>query len=119
MPDGALILLFALEFEDNGLCASAIRHNRALYERAAHIGAGLHGLAVEHRQYLIKLDFRADLARYGLNLQKFARSGAILLPACFNNCVHTDSLLWILLKNLRTFSLLQQAYSEQPAVLNF
>src|SRR5271163_1807925 len=115
MPLGAAVLFLALELEDDGLFAATVRDDRALHQRAAHRGAGLDGFAVKHRQNLVKLDFRADLARNGLNLQKFARSGAILLPACFNDCVHTDALLWILLKNLRTFSLLQPPAGPQKA----
>src|ERR1035437_8902646 len=108
MPLRAPVLLLALEHEDDGLLAASVRDDRALHQRARNGRAGLDGFAVKYRQYLVKLDFRADIARDGLNLQKFARRGAILLPACFNDCVHTDALLWILLKNLRTLSLLQR-----------
>src|SRR5579864_1844528 len=107
MPDGALILLLALELENDGFLAPAVRDNRTLHQRSAHRGASLHGFAVEYRQDFVELDFRANISGNGFNLQKFARSGAILLPARFDDCVHTNTLLWILLKILRTYSLLQ------------
>jgi hypothetical protein len=116
MSLGAAVLLFALELEDDSLLAASVRDDRAFHQSAADSRAGFDGFAVEYRQHFVKFDFRADIARNGLNLQEFARSGAILLPACLNDCVHTDALLWILLKNLRTFSLLQRGGVVQNRV---
>src|SRR5580704_12817442 len=92
MPDGAPVLLLALELENDGLLAAAMGHDGALNQRAARVGSSFDGIAIDYREHAAEFDFRAGVAQQRFHFNCFARGDAILLPACFDDCVHNGPL---------------------------
>src|ERR1700689_4938912 len=88
MSDGAPVLFLALEFKYDYLVGPAVRGDRRFDARRFYRRAGCHGVAVHHGQDAPELHVRSDLAWQCLYLKLLARCDAILLPACFNDCVH-------------------------------
>src|SRR5262249_8509715 len=92
MPDGALVLFLALEFENDGLIAAAMRHDGSSHSRALRVRTGLHGIAVNHSEHPPDFDLGSGFARNCFNINGLAWGDAILLPAGFDHCVHSKPL---------------------------
>src|SRR6266478_4455155 len=121
VPDGAPVLLLALELEDDGFGLAVMLGNGAFDDRARRGGSGFHLPVVDYCQHAVEFHLRADIAHHGLQLHRLARGHAILLSAVFNHCVHTNSLslanwfgawpahtLPVAGQEARTFSVLQE-----------
>src|SRR5690242_2474140 len=89
MPDGALVLLLALELEDDRLIAAALRCDGALHTRAAKRGTRPDRIAIHDRNHAVEFHIRADVAGQSLDFDRLAWSNPILFTAGFNHCVHT------------------------------
>src|ERR1700733_11120950 len=85
MPDSALVLLLALELEDDGLLAAAVTGDGAGYTRGTEGRAGLDRIAVHHCHNAVELDCRADVACKGFDFDRLAWRDAILFTAGFND----------------------------------
>src|SRR5579883_1749448 len=83
MSDGLLILLFALEFENQNLVALAGANDGALDG-----GAGNHFAAILESRLNRQFDFRADVAGQLFHADHIARGNPVLLSAKIDNCVH-------------------------------
>src|SRR6476620_2685415 len=92
MPDGALVLLLALELEDDGLIDAAVGGDGALHARRTQRRAGLDSLALHHGDDAVEFNFRAHVAGQGLDFDRLAGRDAILFTTGFNHCVHTGPL---------------------------
>src|SRR4051812_45531984 len=88
MPDGALVLFFALELEDNRLFTAALRGNGALYARRTQRGARFDRVAVNDRDHAIEFYVRAHIACQGFDFDRFAWRDTVLFTTGFNDCVH-------------------------------
>src|SRR5881227_464968 len=87
MPDGFLILLFALELEDQDLVAPAFAHYRA-----ADSGAGNHLAALLERSLDGEFDFGARLEGQLFDADSVARGNPVLLSAEIDDRVHCKPL---------------------------
>src|SRR5205807_2547135 len=72
MPDGALVLLLALELEHQRLVAASVRDDGAPDSRVLSVRAGLHGIAVDHCQHAVELNFGSHVARQRFDLDGHA-----------------------------------------------
>src|SRR5215469_11459182 len=88
MPDGFLVLLLTLELEDQNLIAATVARDGSFYRRHIHQFP-----SVVERRFDWQLDLRAHIAVQFLHAERIAGSDAVLLSACFNNCVHMHSLV--------------------------
>src|SRR5580700_6335043 len=78
MSDRSLVLLLALEFEDQHLLAAPVGHDSALHGGLAQVGAyDQFPLALEYRPQR-QFDFGADLAWQLLHADHIARSNPVL-----------------------------------------
>src|SRR6185503_18790747 len=92
MPDGALVLLLALELEDDGLLTPALCGDGARYPRGADGGTGLNRVSIQHGDYAVEFNCCADVAGQSLDFNRLAWRDAILFTTGFNDCVHTGPL---------------------------
>src|SRR5579862_7388676 len=118
MADGPLILLFALELEDQRLLAAAVRYDRSRYARVSRVRAGPNRVAIDDRQHAPELDLAADVAGERFHFNRLARRDAILFPACFDHCVHNRFPLLVArgirrAPEVRAFRILQRAPAAQ------
>src|SRR5580704_3113045 len=81
MPDGALVLLLALELEDDGLIAAAVGGDGALHARGAEDRAGLHRVSIHHGDDAVEFDFGAYVAGQSLDFNRLAWRDTILFTA--------------------------------------
>src|SRR6185436_7499740 len=77
VADSALVLLLALELEDEVLGSAAVG-----FDGAAHAGSldgrtGLYGVTIHDGEHLVEFDGRADVAGQRFHLNRFARGDAI------------------------------------------
>ena len=92
MTNGALVLLFALEFEYQDLVAAAVGGDLTTDT------SGLYGIAEGqavvsgNRQNAIKFNWGADLANKRIDINGLAGRNTVLLSARFNYSVHNDNL---------------------------
>src|SRR5579872_518812 len=89
MPNGLLILLLALEFEDEHFVAPA-----GLHDGAPNGGARNHFAAFLKRRLNRKLDFGTDIARQLFHADNVARSNPVLFSAEIDDRVHAKPLVW-------------------------
>src|SRR5579872_1384685 len=90
VADRPLVLLLALELEDQHLVAASVPG-----DGGRDLGLGqirprdeLVGIA-HYGNYAAHLNLRTDIAVDGVNLDRVARSNTVLLPSGFDNCVHS------------------------------
>src|SRR5579885_1674031 len=89
MADGPLVLLLALELENQRLFAASMRGDGAADARVSGLHAGPHRIAVDNRQHAAELDLRADVSGERFHFHRVTRSDAILLSTRFDDCVHS------------------------------
>src|SRR5580704_12378413 len=77
MPNGALVLLLALELEYDGLLTTALRGDGALDARAAERRARSYGVAINYGHNAVEFDFRAYVAGQRLDFNRLAWRDAI------------------------------------------
>src|SRR5450432_1257154 len=85
MPDGLLVLLLTLEFEDDDFVAAAVANNGGL-----HIAAGNQVAAFAEGSLSGQFDFRADFTGQFFHAENVARSHPVLFPASLDNRVHAN-----------------------------
>src|SRR5436305_13127658 len=85
MPDGFLILLLALELEDDDLVPAAVGHDGGL-----NLPAGGQFAAFFERSFYGQFDFRAHLAGQLFHADEIARGNPVLFSASFNDRVHLN-----------------------------
>src|SRR5580658_9027173 len=73
MPDGALVLLLALELEHQRFFAAAMRGDGAFDHGSSHVRAGFDRIALDQCDHARKFNSRADIAGDGLYLDRLAR----------------------------------------------
>src|SRR5579883_131312 len=91
MPQGALILLFALELKDDGLGAAAMGQNGSDDAGALGGRAGLDAIAVHEGEHSAHFDLGPGFACERFDLNGLARGDAVLLAARLDYCVHGSS----------------------------
>src|SRR5262249_46689795 len=95
VADGALVLLFALEFEDQHFLAAVVAGDGTGDLVVRCLGAGQHFARVaENRQVFRKLDLRTDIARQIWYADHVTRCNAKLFSAGLNNGMHGEGLDW-------------------------
>src|SRR5712692_3028837 len=95
MSDGALVLLLALELEDQDLLSAAARGDGAGDLVADGLGTGQHLAAiVKDSQHFRELNLSPDIARELGHTNYVPRSNPVLFPAGFNNGMHGKILDW-------------------------
>ncbi|HXA51056.1 MAG TPA: hypothetical protein VNV86_12155, partial [Candidatus Acidoferrum sp.] len=83
MSDGFLVLLLALEFENDDFRRTVPANDGGLHTAAGHEFA-----AVFERGFGGKFHFTADLAGQLFDAEHITGRNPVLLSACFNNRVH-------------------------------
>src|SRR5207248_2875276 len=87
VTNGALVLLLALEFENQNLIAAAMSGNRRFHASLRQaLSRNQFVRILNHREDAAQLNFRPDLARKRIYIDPVAWRDPELLSASFNDC---------------------------------
>src|SRR5271168_1971775 len=89
VTDRALVLLLALELEDDHFVAATVRFDGALHARISRARAGHQFVRIVHQgQHTAEFHFRANFTGQGVHLDNVSGSHFQLFATGFNYCVH-------------------------------
>src|SRR5258706_3370239 len=91
MADGAFVLLFALELENEYFLRAVVRRDSGDYLGVCQLRFGKRFAVLEHREHIRELQRRTYIERQLLDADHVAGGHPVLFPACLNDCVHGTS----------------------------
>src|SRR5579863_2288650 len=92
VSDGALVLLLALELEDDHLFRAVVSSDRSDYFGVSQLRFGQHLAVLEYREDMWEFERRADVEWELFHPYRIAGRYPVLLPTSLNDCVHGASL---------------------------